>query len=192
MKFTVTTTLSVLALAMFPACGDSSSDKPDPGEVCDTVCQKEESCNLLGTATVQDCLAECEEYAGYMLDSYLSALGDCFGEKSCDELAVTATPQDACYEDHVDLCTTDTESYVEAACVKDFECDGITDPTAAQMANCMERMHADGNILICFEPAKIAELQSCVENAESCTPNPIRECTLEVVGLELGTGGTGS
>jgi hypothetical protein len=180
-----------LFVAFLTVCGDSGSDGPDPAVVCDTICQKQDTCDLLGNNTLEDCRTECRDYAGYMLDSYLAATADCFTEKTCEELAITATPQDACYEDNVDLCTTDTSEYVEAACLKDFECDGITDPTPSQMDDCTRRMHADGNILICFEPFKINELQACVENATFCNPNPIRTCVKDVVGVELGTGGSG-
>lgn len=183
-----TTTLATVVF-LASACGGGGSDGPDPAEVCNTICEKEDTCDLLGNATLQDCLVECEDYAGYMLDDYLAAMADCFTEKTCQELSVTQTPQDACYEENVDLCTTDTSDYVEAACLKSFECDGITDPTPQQVDECENRMHADGNILICFEPSKIAELVACIENATFCNPNPVRTCVKDVVGLELGTSG---
>jgi hypothetical protein len=56
----------------------------------------------------------------------------------------------------------------------------------------MDRMHGDGNVLICFEPSKIAQLVSCVESATECNPNPVNKCVLDVTGLELGQGGPGT
>lgn len=171
------------------ACGGDDGDGPDPVEVCPSLCQKQEDCSLLGTATYEECVAECLGFAGNMLDPYLEALTTCTEAKTCAELTAGVTAQGICYEENVALCTTDTTDYVEAACRKELECDGISDPTPAELEACTERMHADGNILICFEPAKVAELQACVENATSCNPSPISECAEEVVGLDLGGGG---
>jgi len=183
-------TLFIL-LTCNPACngGGGDVDAPDPAEVCPTVCQKEDDCDVLGTATYEECLAECLDFGDNMLDGYLEALAICTEEKTCAELTGGVTSQGACYQENVDLCTTNTDDYVEAACLVELACDGNDDPTTQELDTCMERMHGDGNILICFEPAVIAELKTCVESANGCHPNPIPTCVQDIVGLELGSSG---
>jgi hypothetical protein len=181
---------SVLASLVFGAsCGDDGSSGVNPTDVCTTICEKEQSCDALGGATLEECVADCEEHAAYMLEDYLAATGPCMEEKTCEELLAGETSRDACYEENLDLCTTDTSGYVEAACLKLLECDGIDEPTEAELQECTDRMHADGNVLICFKPAKIGELRDCVENATFCNPNPVNTCAREVVGLDLGGSG---
>lgn len=170
------------------ACGDDDGG-PDPVQVCPDICQKEADCDLLGNATYEDCVAECLGFAENMLDAYLEALVACNEEKTCAELEAGVTAQGLCYEENVDLCTTNTDGYLEAACRLELSCDGVEDPTTQQLDNCMDRMHGDGNILICFEPAVIADLQACVEAATECNPNPVNKCVLDIVGLELGQSG---
>lgn len=171
------------------ACGNEGGG-PDPAVVCPTLCEKQDECDLLGQVTYEQCVTECLGFAGNMLDGYLSALTECTEEKACADLTVGVTAQGVCYTENVALCTTDTSGYVEAACYKELECDGIPDPTTQQMDECILRMHADGNILICFEQRKVDELEACVKAAVSCNPNPIKDCALSVVGLTLGQGGS--
>ncbi|MDY0000872.1 MAG: hypothetical protein RBU30_06225 [Polyangia bacterium] len=178
----------LLFFGMSAACGDDDGG-PDPQEVCPSLCQKQDECALLGQVTYEQCVTECLGFAGNMLDDYLFALVTCTETKDCSELTVGVTAQGVCYTENVELCTTNTDDYVEAACTKELECDGITDPTTQQMDECISRMHADGNILICFEQHKVDELEACVEGATSCNPNPLKDCALSVVGLELGLGG---
>lgn len=184
--------LSALIVALLlSGCGDDGGG-PDPAEVCPDLCQKQEDCDLLGNATYQECVDECLGFAEYMLNDYLDALNECTSEKTCAELTVGVTSQGLCYQENVDLCTTDTSGYVEAACLLELSCDGIDDPTTQQLEDCTDRMHGDGNILICFEPSKINELESCVQDATECTPNPVNKCVLDVTGLVLGQGGPGA
>ncbi len=182
--------IALISFGLF-ACGDDGSG-PDPTEVCPTLCQKDDDCELLGNSTYDECVTECLGFADSMLDTYLAALAECTSEKTCAELTTGVTSQGLCYEENVDLCTTNTDDYVEAACLLELSCDGIDEPTTAQLDECMDRMHADGNILICFEPSKIAELTTCVENATECNPNPVNKCVLDITGLELGQGGPGT
>ncbi|MFH2008004.1 MAG: hypothetical protein ABI333_15585 [bacterium] len=177
----------LLAAAMGPSC--NGDDGPDPAEVCPSICQKEADCDLLGTTTYDACVAECLGFADNMLDDYLEALAACTEEKTCAELTAGVTAQGICYEENEALCTTNTDDWVEAACLTSLSCDGIDDPTPQQLQECMDRMHGDGNILICFEPSVIANLTTCVESATECNPSPIPHCALEVVGLELGNSG---
>ncbi len=165
-------------------------DGPDPMEVCPVMCQKETDCDLLGNQTYDDCVAECLSFANNMLDSYLEAYARCTEEKSCEELEAGVTAQGLCYEENVDLCTTNTDAWVEQACLTSLACDGIDEPTDEQLGDCMDLMHGDGNVLICFEPDVIATLTSCVANAVECTPSPIPHCAQEIVGLELGNSGS--
>ena len=186
MRKTLSLGLLLILSYSLSACGDDSSDGPDPAEVCPTICQKESDCDLLGNTSYEDCVAECLGYAENMLDPYLEAITTCTQEKSCVELEEGVTAQGLCYEENVDLCTTDTEAYVEAACLKRFECDGVDDPTTEQMSTCQDQMHADGNILICFQKSAVDALIACIESAQSCNPNPVNTCAKDVVGLELG------
>ena len=93
------------------------------------------------------------------------------------------------HDENVDLCTTNTDNWVEQACRTSLACDGVDDPTTAELSDCMDTMHGDGNVLICFEPSIIATLTACVENAIECNPSPIPHCAMEIVGLELGNSG---
>jgi hypothetical protein len=134
-------------------------------------------------------VAECLSFAGNMLDGYLAAYAVCTAQKTCAELEAGITAQGVCYEENVDLCTTNTDEWVEQACLTSLACDGIDDPSAAELNDCMDRMHGDGNVLICFEPDVIATLTACVTNATECNPSPVPHCALEIVGLELGNSG---
>jgi hypothetical protein len=182
------TLMMFLLLALVAvACGDDSG--PDPVVVCPDLCQKEADCDLLGNQTYDACVAECLSFAGNMLDGYLAAYVACTEEKTCAELEAGITAQGLCYEENVDLCTTNTDDWVEQACLTSLACDGNDDPSAAELNDCMDRMHGDGNVLICFEPDIIATLTACVANATECNPSPIPHCALEIVGLELGNSG---
>ncbi len=181
--------LTLLLLVPLIAACDNESDGPDPAEVCPAICQKEADCELLGNQTYDNCVAECLSFANNMLDSYLAAYAACTEEKSCADLEAGVTAQGLCYEENVDLCTTSTDNWVEQACLTSLACDGNDDPTTAELDECKERMHGDGNVLICFEPSVIATLTTCVENATECNPSPIPHCALEIVGLELGNSG---
>lgn len=176
----------LIILSSLGGCGEDSSKGPDPTEVCPTICEKEADCDLLGNTTYEDCVAECLGYAENMLVPYLEAITTCTQEKSCEELEEGVTAQGLCYEENVALCTTDTEAYVEAACLKNFECEGIDDPSTEQMSACLDQMHADGNILICFQKSAVDDLIDCIESAQNCNPNPVNTCAKDVVGLDLG------
>lgn len=178
--------LPVLLLPLLLFACDGDTDGPDPHEVCPTICQKTADCDELGNSTDEECVTECLGFADNMLDPYLEALPSGTEEKTCAELDLGVTAQGLCSEENVSLCTTNTDGHVEAACRLELSCDGIDDPTQQQLESCMTRMHGDGNILICFEPAKIAELEACVEAADRGNPNPVRACVDEVIGLELG------
>jgi len=181
--------MMVLMMTPFAIACDSGGSGPDPVEVCPAICQKEDDCDLLGNQTYDDCVAECLSFADNMLDRYLEAYATCTEEKTCADLEAGVTAQGLCYEENLDLCTTNTDQWVEEACRTDLACQGIDDPTPEELDECMDRMHGDGNVLICFEPSVIASLTSCVVNATECTPSPIPHCAMEIVGLELGNSG---
>ena len=182
--------LVFVTLLLLPtAACDDSGDGPDPTEVCPAICQKEADCDLLGNQTYDDCVAECLSFADNMLDGYLTAYADCTEAKACADLEAGVTAQGLCYEENVSLCTTNTDDWVEQACRTDLACDGNDDPTPTELQACMDRMHGDGNVLICFEPAVIASLTACVAIATECNPSPIPHCAQEIVGLELGNSG---
>ncbi len=184
--------MSLMMILMGAQLGAGCSDTgegPDPIEVCPDMCQKEVDCDLLGNQTYDDCVAECLSFASNMLDSYLEAYAICSEAKTCEELEAGVTAQGLCYEENLDLCTTNTDAWVEQACLTSLACDGVDDPTTEELDECMELMHGDGNVLICFEPDVIATLTACVANAVECNPSPIPHCAMEIVGLELGNSG---
>ncbi len=113
MRTFATYLLMLLMTPLVGACDNGSG--PDPTEVCPAICQKEADCDLLGNQTYDDCVAECLSFANNMLDSYLEAYAECTEAKTCAELEQGVVAQGLCYEENVDLCTTNTDDWVEQA-----------------------------------------------------------------------------
>ncbi|MBU1238141.1 hypothetical protein KKF84_11040, partial [Myxococcota bacterium] len=128
----------------------------------------------------------CQEQAVNQLDGFFEAFVACKEEQTCQELSEGGENSTICYDENTEECTTDTTDYLETACTVRLDCDGIADPTEQEMSDCMSNMIADGNILICFTPSKLAEATLCIETADSCTPDPVKECVESVLGLTLG------
>ena len=173
---------------MFGAC-DNGSSVPDYASACEAACENELECELLGDTTLEECASSCENEGTQMCDDFFSAYTECRATSSCTMLDDWGENVPPCYEQNVDLCTSDTTEYVEVACRAQLECDGVDDPTSAQLEECLETMRGDGNIIICFQQSMIDQTIRCIEAAESCTPDPVNDCALEVLGLVLGNSG---
>lgn len=172
------------------ACGDGADDGLDYAELCATSCEVDKTCDLLDGLTAEQCVTACRETAENQLDGFFEAFVLCKEEKSCEDLSEGGENSTICYDENIAECTTDTADYLEAACAKKLECDGIDEPTPAQMDACKATLHGDGNILRCFTPDKLAETVACIEKATSCSPDPVRDCVDEILGLVLGNENT--
>ncbi len=183
--------LIILSLSfVISACDDSEDDSPDYDTLCERSCEVDETCNLLDGATVEQCLIDCKEQAVNQLDSFFEAFVSCKEEHTCLELQEGGENTLICYEENGDECTTDTTAYLDASCLKRLECDGITDPTQTEIDECKENLHADGNIIRCFQPSTLNETIACIEDADSCSPDPVKICVEDFLGLTLGNSST--
>jgi hypothetical protein len=175
----------IICVAGLSACDDEKSG-PDYNTLCTTSCGVDETCNLLDSLTLEQCIVECEEEAVNQLDGFFEAFVQCKEEKTCQELSEGGKNSTICYDENVDECVTDTENYLHAACSKKLECEGIEEPTIEEMNECKETMHGDGNVLRCFTESKLQEAEICIEEADTCTPDPIKECVETILSLTLG------
>ena len=171
---------------IFAACGSDGEDSLDYNGLCTTSCEVDEACDLLDNLSIDQCISACEATAMNHLAGFFEAFVACKAEKSCQELSEGGENSNVCYDDNIAECTTDTSDYLDAACTTKLECDGVDGPTTAQMDKCKETMHGDGNILRCFEDSKLADAESCIENASSCSPDPVKDCVESILGITLG------
>ncbi|PKN24190.1 MAG: hypothetical protein CVU65_12495 [Deltaproteobacteria bacterium HGW-Deltaproteobacteria-22] len=181
--FIVLSLLAISTLAI--ACDDDGGGGINAEQWCADTCQKTVDCAL--GPTLSECTTECEEMAANMLADYLDAYSTCLLDAECTEL--TADPE-MCATGSEALCTTDTADYNRAACLKILECDGNTDPSEAEIAQCITRQHGDGDMIKCFKPAFVQHTIDCIEAATSCSPAPVATCVYDILGLTLGTGNT--
>lgn len=181
--------LTFLSLPLFLiACDDNSSSNPDYESICSDICTKESECSVLD-GTIEECEAECLDFSKNMLDDFIEAIGECTMEKTCEELDSGDEFSDICYQESVESCTTDVESYVETACLKILECNGNDDPTAQELEQCEGQLHGDGNIFICFTQETINSVEDCITNSTSCNPNPVNICVEDILGIDMGNSG---
>jgi len=179
----------ILASSVFMISCDDSSSSPDYTSICDDMCNKEAECDLLGDATLEECVIECNDFATNMLDPFVEAVGTCTVEKTCEELAAGDEIRDVCYDENVEICDTNIDAYVEAACLKILECNGNEDPTSQELEECAGQMHGDGNIFICFKQSVIDSVTECVTNATECNPDPVNVCVEDILGIDMGNSG---
>lgn len=116
-------------------------------------------------------------------DSILNYL-NCMKNATCNQLQ---NDDQLCIDTAKVYCSTDTSVYNRTACLKILECDGIENPTETQIEQCIQRQHGEGDMIGCFEPQKVAETVSCIENAQTCSPSPVQTCVYDILGMELGT-----
>ncbi len=176
----------ISSLFLFAACDDDSDSGPDYEDLCATSCAIDDTCNLLDTLTVAECEAACQEQAVNQLDGFFEAFVACKEDHTCQELSEGGENSTICYDENVEECTTDTTDYLETACTVRLDCDGISEPTTEEMEDCMDTMLADGNVLRCFTPSTLAEATACIADSDSCTPDPVKICVEDVLGLTLG------
>ncbi|MBN2724208.1 MAG: hypothetical protein JXR95_09075 [Deltaproteobacteria bacterium] len=179
----------LLSVLVIPSCDDSSSNI-NYNTVCEDMCNREDECDLLGGDTLEECIAECEDFAVNMLDDFVTGVSVCTTEKTCEELAMGDEVRDVCYDENLDSCTTDVDSYIETACLKILECNGNTEPTSSELETCEGQMHGDGNIFICFKQSVIDSVEDCIANSAECTPNPVNECVEDILGIDMGSSST--
>ncbi len=174
--------LFLMTILSTQACSDEKAGI-DIGMWCNDTCQKELECEP--GPTLEECTLKCGQMAANMLPGYLDAYAECMELSTCAELTANKT---LCEDAAKPMCSTDVAEYNRTACLKILECDGNTDPSENEIAQCILRQHGSGDLVKCFKVSLVDSVVDCIVAADSCSPVPVAGCVYDILGLVLGSG----